>query len=58
MMRMDHRKLMMDQHRIWRTDLGTGDVDGYVCEDGDNADRDEDEDAPQADDGPTQNVED
>jgi len=49
---------MMNQHRMWRTDLGTSDVDGYECEDGDNAVTDADEAALQADDGSTQNVED
>jgi len=41
-----------------RFDLGTSDVDGYEAEDGDNADADEEEEASQADDGSTQNVED
>jgi len=38
--------------------LGTTDVDGYGGEDGDNAYADEEEEASQADDGSTQNVED
>jgi len=38
--------------------LGTSDVDGYEGEDGDNAYADEEEEASQADDGSTQNVED
>jgi hypothetical protein len=43
-----------------RFDLGTTDVDGYEGEVGDNADgdADEEEEASQADDGSTQNVED
>jgi hypothetical protein len=53
-----HRKLMMDQRRMGRTDLGTSDVDGYECEEGDYTDADPEEEASQADDGSTQNVED
>jgi len=49
---------MMDQRRMWRTDLETSDVDGYECEDGDDADTDAEEEASQADDGSTPNVED
>jgi len=41
-----------------RFDLGTSDVDGYEGEDGDDADADEGEEALQAEDGSTQNVED
>ena len=41
-----------------RFDLGTSDVDGYEGEDGDDADADEEEEALQANDGSTQNVED
>jgi hypothetical protein len=41
-----------------RFDLGTSDVDGYVREDGNDADADEEVEASQADDGSTQNVED
>jgi hypothetical protein len=41
-----------------RFDLGTSEVDGFVGEDGDDADADEEEEASQADDGSTQNVED
>jgi hypothetical protein len=48
----------MDQCRMWRTDLGPSDVNGYEGEDGDDADADEEEAASQADDGSTQNVED
>ena len=51
-------KPMIDQRRLWRTDLGTSDVDGYECEDGDDADTDAEEEASQADDGSTHNVED
>jgi hypothetical protein len=39
-------------------DLGTSDLDGYEGENGDDADADEEEEASQADDGSTQNVED
>jgi len=53
-----HPKPMMDQRRICRTDLGTSDDDSYECEDGDDADMDEEEEASQADDGSTQNGED
>jgi len=49
--RKNHRKSMMDQRRMWMTDLGPSDVDGYEGEDGDNADADEEEEASQADDG-------
>jgi len=41
-----------------RFHLGTSDVDGYEGEGGDDADADEEEEASQADDGSTQNVED
>jgi hypothetical protein len=41
-----------------RFDLGTGDVDGYKGDYGDNADADEEEVASQADDGLTQTLED
>jgi len=43
-----------------RFDLGTSDVDGYEGQDGDDADADanEEDEASQADDGSTQNVED
>jgi len=41
-----------------RFDLGTSDVGGYEGEDGDDAYADEEEEASQADDGSTQNVED
>ena len=39
-------------------DLGTSYIDGYECEDGDDADTDDEEEALQADDGSTQNVDD
>ena len=42
---------------MWRIDQGPSDVDRYEGEDGDDADADEEE-ASQADDGSTQNVED
>ena len=54
----NHRKSMLDHCRMWRTDLGPSDVDGYDGEDGGDADADEEEEALQADDGSTQNVED
>jgi hypothetical protein len=38
--------------------LGTSDVNGYECEDGDDADADKDEEASQVDDGSMLNVED
>jgi hypothetical protein len=58
MRRKKHRKSMMDQHRMWRIELGPSDVDGYEGEDGNDADADEEEEASQAIDGSTQNVED
>jgi hypothetical protein len=58
MRRKKHCMPMMDQRRMWRTDLGPSDVDGYEGEDGDDADVDEEEAASQADDGSTQNVKD
>jgi len=39
-------------------DPATSDVDGYQCEDGDDADADEEEQSLQANNGSTQNVED
>jgi hypothetical protein len=56
--RKKHRKLMMDQSRMWRTAQGPSDVDRYEGENGDDADVDEEEEASQADDGSMQNVED
>jgi len=56
--RKNHRKSMMDQRRMWRTDLGPSDVDEYEGEDGDDTDADEEEEALQADDVSMQNVED
>ena len=56
--RQKHRRLMMDQRRLWRTDLGISDVDGSECEDGDDMDTDAEEEASQADAGSMQNVED
>ena len=41
-----------------RIDLGTNVVDGYEAHDEDNADRDEEEQASQADDGLMQTLED
>jgi len=49
---------MMDECRMWRTDLGSSDVDGYEYEDSDDADTDVEEGASQTDDGSMQNVED
>jgi hypothetical protein len=54
----NYRKSMIDQCRMWRTDLGPSDVDKYEGEDGDDADADKEEEASQADNGSTQNVED
>jgi hypothetical protein len=48
---------MMDQRRMWRTDLGPSDVGGYEGEDGDDPDAEEEEEALHADDGSMQNVE-
>ena len=60
MRRKKHRKSMMDQRRMSRSDLGPSDVDGYEGENGDDADADadEEEEPSQVDDGSTQNVED
>jgi hypothetical protein len=58
MRRKKHRKPIMDQRRMWRTDLGPSDVDGYEGEDGDDADADELEEVSQAIDGSTQTGED
>jgi len=38
-----HRKPMMNQHRMWWTEGIVGDVNGYECEHGDNADVDEED---------------
>jgi hypothetical protein len=43
---------------MWRTDQGPSDVDVYEVKDGGDADPDEEEEASQADNGSTQNVED
>jgi hypothetical protein len=58
MRRKKHLKSMMDQRRLWRSDLGPSDVDGYEGEHGYDADADEVEEALQADDGLRQNVQD
>jgi hypothetical protein len=58
MRRKKHHKSMMDQRRMWRTDLRSSDVDGYEGEDSNDADAYEEEESSQADDGSTQNVED
>jgi hypothetical protein len=57
MTRNTHCKRMMDQRRMWRTDLGPSEADRYEGEDGDNTDPDEEEEASPADDGSTQIVE-
>jgi hypothetical protein len=44
--------------QLERLDLETSNADGYEGEDGDNADLDKEEEALQADDGSTQNVDD
>ena len=44
--------------KLGRFDLGTSDVDRYEGENGDDVDADEEEEASQAEDGSTQNVED
>jgi len=51
MRRKQHRKPIMDKRRMGRTEGIVGNVDGYECEHGDNADADEDEDPSPADDG-------
>jgi hypothetical protein len=43
---------------MWRTDVGPSDVDRYEGEDSDDADADEEQEASQANDRSTQNVED
>jgi hypothetical protein len=58
MRRKKHGHSMMDQRRMWRTDLRPSDDDGYEGEDGDDVDADEEEAASQADDGSMQNVKD
>jgi hypothetical protein len=58
MRRKNHRKSMMDQRRMWRTDLERSDVHGYEGEDGNAADADEEEEASQANDRSMLNVED
>jgi hypothetical protein len=51
--RKNHRKSMMDQRTMWKTDLGPNDLDEYEGEDGDYTDVDEEEEAFQADDRST-----
>jgi len=58
MRRKSYCKWMMHQRRIWRTDLGPSDADGYEGKDGDAADADEEEEASHSEAGSTQNVED
>jgi hypothetical protein len=58
MRRKKHCKPIMDQCRTWNSDQETSDVDGYECEDSNDADPDVEEEALQADDESTQNVED
>ena len=43
MRRTKHRKLMMDQRTIWKTEGILGDVDGYEREGGDDVDADEEQ---------------
>jgi hypothetical protein len=43
MRRNKHRKLMIDQRRIWRTEVIVGDINGHECEDGDDVDAVEEE---------------
>jgi hypothetical protein len=50
MRRKKHHKPMIDQRRMWRTDLGPNDVYGFQREDGDDADAHEEEETLQADD--------
>jgi hypothetical protein len=45
MRREKHCKPIMDQRRIWSTDLGPSDIAGYEGEDGDDVDADEEEEA-------------
>jgi hypothetical protein len=45
MSRKTHRKPMMDQRRIWRTHLGTSNVNEYGCEDGDDGEMDAEDEA-------------
>jgi hypothetical protein len=45
MRRKKHCKPIMDQRRIWSTDLGPSDIAGYEGEDSDDADADEEEEA-------------
>jgi hypothetical protein len=58
MRRNTHRKPMMDQRPMCRTEGIAGDVDGYEREHGDDMDVDGEEVLLQAEDGSTQNVED
>jgi hypothetical protein len=58
MRRKNHCHSMMDLHRMWRAVLGPSEVNRYEGEYGDDADADEEEEAVQANDGSTQNVED
>jgi hypothetical protein len=53
---MKHRKPMMDQCSMARTDLGTSDVEESEGDDGDDADTDAEEETLEADDVSTQNV--
>jgi hypothetical protein len=53
-----HRMPMINHCRMWSTAWGTGDVEGYKCEDDDDADTDSEEEASQPNAGSMQNVED
>jgi hypothetical protein len=57
MRRQNHCELIMDQYRMWRTDLGLCDVDRYICMNGNNANADEEKAASQVHDGSSQNLE-
>jgi len=58
MRRKQHRKPMMDQRRMRKTEGIVGDVDRYESEHGDDTDADEEEYPSQADDVSMQDVED
>jgi len=53
MRRTKHCKSMMNHRRMWRTDRGPCEVDGYEVEVGDDSHADEEEEASQVDDGST-----
>jgi hypothetical protein len=49
-------KPLIDQHTMWRTALGTSDVDGCECEVGVNVGTDEVDESSQANDASTHTV--